>query len=204
MNFKEIQDVVIANTKRGDFLEAIKTRINATINLFSASGFYWPDLAEVSLGSADGISPTAFTQTIQLPVRFRKIAYFKYPSGSQTQNTEYLKGYAAQDLMQDAYKGLGDIYYVSGTSIKIKNSRVSATFLFGYYTSPAPLVLDTDTNWITSLMPYAIADQVTQFIMAATGNREEGSVYSSISQVELQMMIHNLVNATATGAQHGF
>jgi hypothetical protein len=203
MNFKEIQDVVIANTKRGDFLEAIKSRINATVNLFSSSGFYWPDLEEVSLGSADGISGTAFTQVIQLPVRFRRIAYLKYPTGAQTQDTEYLKGYAAQDLMQDAYKGLGDIYYVSGTSIKVKNSRTSSTFLLGYFTSPAPMVADADTNWITALMPYAIADQVTQFIMAATGNREEGGAYSSISQVELQMLIHGLMNSTATGAQHG-
>ena len=201
MNFKDIQDIVILRTHQPGLVDVIKGRINAVVKFISMSGFYYPDLKEVIYGSGEGVNATIYTQSLTIPARFRKMEYVKYPSGVSAR--EYLRGYTSTHLAIEEAKYLSDVYYISGNTIKIRQGTKTSSILLGYYDYPATLVVDTDTNWVLNYADQVVADQVTQFIMSATGNREEAGVYGNFSQAQLQAVISGLLDTVNTNLSHG-
>jgi len=198
--FSSIKTAVANITNRPDKADLEAQKINAAVRLISLSGEFWRDLQEVTLGSADGIVATTYTQSITLPARFRKTAYVAYPD---TANDPHIEGLGIEEIATKVGAGKTDIFYMSGTLLHIRNSELSSTFLFGYYEYPAALVADTDTNWILELMPELVTDLAATLSLNAIGNRENANMVQAIASGELALLVADVINSHEQNVSSG-
>ena len=135
----------------------IRVKMNQIIHFISSSGLFWRDIEETTIAAVDGVDDTVYIQSIPITTVIRRLIYCKYPST--------VEGTIECVNLESLIQGcdiLGDIAYLSGSALHIKNSKLTASFEIGYYTNPATFAIDgTDDaldNWITQLAPGLVED----------------------------------------------
>lgn len=175
----------------------IRSKINQVIRYLAGSGDYFRAIEETTIGATEGVDPAAYVQQIDQSANFRSLLYVQYPSSVSTKNIKvnHIKDVLHLQQCQKAE----DVAYVSGSYIRIKHSVLSATFNIGYYTFPAALVADDDTNWLTEAVPGLIVDFTVAYILNLDGANEDANrvqQFTGMMQVPfLQAQINGAINA---------
>jgi len=194
-DFSDTKALVQAITNRPDLAALEANKINAAVRMISLSGKYWRDLQEITLGAAEGVSPTAYIQSLAIPSRLRHTVYLAYPDAA---NNPTISSKDITEIITKEGAALTDLYYMSGALLHIRHSVLTPTFLMGYYEYPVALVADGDTNWILELMPELVADLAASLALNAIGNKDNATLVNTIAGGELSILVadtldkHNL------------
>lgn len=194
MNYGELIAEVLLIVPNPEWETLIRSKINQTIRYIAGSGDYWKALQEVTIDDTDGVDAAASIQAISTPTDFRSLLYVQYPDTISSDLIQVNDVKSALHLHQCAKDS--NIAYVSGSYIRIKNTTLSPSFSLGYYSYPADLSADTDTNWITQDVPGLVIDFVTAYILNLRGDNEDSKRIQSFTA----MMQPTYLQATVTGA----
>ena len=189
--FAEIYDNIQSIVERPHLQTFIESRINGAINLISCSGNYKDDLVETTLESIEGISPTAYTQTVPLPDRFRSTLYVDYPDPTGKQVLEPL---SVNDIGHRAVRYKSNVYYVSGSLLHIKHDVQTPIFLFGYFNYPAPLS-GAQSNWITTRFPWLVEEIVIAAIRVVNGDVEAAAYLDRLNKQEMGIWLQDALRS---------
>jgi len=199
-DFSDIKADVAAITNRPDKADLEASKINAAVRLISLSGKYWQDLQEVTLEVADGIVATAYVQSITLPARFRHVLYVSYADPA---NNPHIKPLSAESIVLKKTADDTNICYTSGSLLHIRNSVLSSTLLFGYYSYPAAMAADTDTNWIIELMPSLVADLAATLVLTSIGNTENANLVQAVANGQLGILVKDAMDSYEANVDTG-
>ena len=173
MNFLELTNAVLENTKRTDKLTLIRTEINNALSFFVTDINGNRDSQEQVVN----INATEFTQEFALNIltRFRKFRYIKY-GGTKV----FLKQIGVKEVA-DGCANMTNRYYIMGNVVRISQDRLAATLDVCYYQYPPVLAANTDTHWLTDSYPQVVVDRACYKIYASIGDREEAARFKSSS-----------------------
>ena len=166
----------------------IKSKINQVIHFISTSGHFWRDIEETTIGAVEGVDSSTYVQSISISTTIRHMIYCKYPSTVEG-------SIACVNITEliDNCEILGDVAYLSGSILHIKNSLLASEFNIAYYTNPVPLVNDTDENWITQLVPALVEDLTTAYILNLIGEKEDAKRITDLASVFKRTYIRDFV-----------
>lgn len=191
--FTEVYNNIQAVLNRTDLQTLIESRINAAIRLLSACGQFSDDLIELSIGAAEGISPTLYTQLYTLPADFRAVAYLDYTDpGTEVGDSKPLEQLVTADLGHRDSRFKSNLYYTAGNKLHIKHERLTSSFIFGYFAIPANLN-GGQTNWITLRIPDLLEEIVIANIRIILGDVEAASYISRLNQLNLQIHMQDII-----------
>lgn len=183
MNFGEAIELIGDQTARPELDTLIRARINGFVRMISLSGHYWPDRVETQL--MNSVMATVFT--FANPTRFRSVDYIKYQDrDKQIDRKEPSK------LHRDPISET-DIWYLAGSNIRIISAREIAGFDFSYWTYPADMSKNDDTNWIMTNLGITIVDMVSELIFTTTGERTESLLFQQLQRTELQILVEDIL-----------
>jgi len=188
--YKELQDAILAVVPMPEKLELIKNKINQTIHFISSSGFFWRDVLEITINVDDGVDVTTQVQSIPITTSLRQLIYCRYP---ESVSSEFKIACVNLDAILEGCNALGDLAYLSGSILHIRNSQLVSEFNLGYYTNPIDLILDTDENWITQLAPGLIEDLTSSYILNLIGEKEDAKRITDLSAVFKQTYVHDFI-----------
>lgn len=177
MSLGDVVSFVTELTGRFDKVNFIKTLVNSTVRQLSGMSRYPMNLTDME--EANNLN--AMVVTIPLPARFQAVAYVR-PS-SCIENLEAL----APDTYEVGHIG----FYIAGNNLLIKLSNNADTIYFGWYTHPAPLIDDDDTNWLLDAMQMTIQEMVAYKLMGMVGHAESAN---SLERYSLQFLKNELAN----------
>lgn len=150
----------------------IRAKLNQMLRFISASGLYWRDIEETTIAEVDGVDAAAYIQSITITTAIRQLIYVKYPS-----TVEGSIACVNVESLIDNCEILGDVAYLSGTSLHIKNSKLTSEFNLGYYTHPDNFAADGSDddldNWITDLAPGLVEDLTAAYMLNLIGEKED-------------------------------
>lgn len=183
---------------RPELDDIIRTKINQTIRYISAAGKFWRDIEEVTIGSADGVDALANIQTIPITNLVRSLVYVQYPSA--VEKPPQILCLELSDLKRrNDCALLGDVAYLSGTTLHIRNSTLSSTFNLAYYTHPAYFLTDGtedgNSNWITDLAPGLVVDMAAAYILNLKGDNEDSARISQLASLMQASYIRDFVSS---------
>lgn len=179
MNFQEIYEAVLDNTKRFDKSVMVKREINTSIKYMQASGRYPRDLVELTYTPSDLL----VTQSIALPSRFRAVGYVR-------PNTFGSKGLTSVDPLIESALNPG--YYISGDALLVR-MQVAADYInWGYYQWLPPLVNDADENWLTNFCDYFLIDYTTVRVNAKVSDEAAARLNQQYAMGAIQAAINEM------------
>lgn len=187
MTFAELIDAVMADTHGVQHQGLIERKINAAVRYIIRSGRYPEDLVEETLQSP-AIDETTYVQAIDKPARYRSIAYV---INSACPSAKF-KGYMADELA--AKPGASNVFYVGGNIIHLKHKTLTKEFAWGYYTYPADMVADDDTNWLAEIAPDLIVDYASAMVLTQLGEKERTKVITQFSQQNMSILVHDMID----------
>jgi len=171
----------------------IRDKMNQAIRLISTSGLFWRDIVESTLGSTEGVDAAAYVQSIPTGIDVRKLIYCKYPDPA----TMGAIGLTNLEDLVDNCDALGDVAYLAGTALHIKNSRLSATFDVAYYTNPDFFATDgtddDEVNWITELAPGLVEDYTSAYMLNLIGEKEDSNRMTQLATMMQGTYIRDFV-----------
>lgn len=188
MTYAEAQAAVLADTQALQHTDLIARKINAACNYISRSGKYYHDLVDVLLDEAAGVDSTVYVQAIPIPARFRAIGYLSNAACPGNK----IKGYTIDDLASKP--GATDVCYVAGNMLRIKHSVLTSEFALGYYTLPALLVADSDTNWLLDVASELVVDYAVAMVLVQLGEKEISQPITAFSQQNLAITMRDLID----------
>lgn len=151
----------------------IRRKMNQMIRYISSSGWFWRDIVESTIGVVDGVDAAATIQSIPVTTAIRKLIYCKYPDSIPN----YVIDCVNLDSLLTQCDKLGDLAYLSGYNLHIRNSQFTSTFNIAYYTNPAFFATDgtddDEINWITELVPGLVEDLTAAYILNLLGEKED-------------------------------
>ncbi len=170
----------------------IRAKMNQIIRFISSSGLFWRDIEETTLGSAEGVDAAAITQAIPTGVDVRRLIYCKYPS-----TIPYNIDIANLESLIENCDSMGDVAYLSGAYLHIRNSHLSSEFNVGYYTNPDNFAVDgtddDETNWITELAPGLVEDLTAAYILNLIGEKEDSKRITDLATTLQSTYIRDFV-----------
>ena len=172
---------IVPNPEKEDL---IRTKINEAIRFISTSGYFWRDIVESTIGVSEGVDAAENVQSIPITTAIRKMIYVQYPT--YTEEEDKITLVEINDIQKrELCTKLGDVAYLSGASLHIRNSKLSATFNIAYYTNP--VFFDTDgsddalTNWIIELAPGLVTDVTAAYVLNLLGDNEDSKRISDLA-----------------------
>jgi len=188
MQLSTVIEAVIDDTGKPQKEASIRRRINSIIRMISISGHYWPDRVETT--QTFSAKATAFS--FATPTRFRSVDYLTYSNGRHLDRKE-------PSSIKRLPDGEADVYYLAGGNILVKCAESTDTLLFGYWTYPADLTKDADTNWILERLSTPVIDLTSQSILGMLGSTTEKDFIGRLAQAELNIMVTDILrDATST------
>lgn len=161
--------------------DLIRTKLNQAIRYISTTGFFWRDILETTIGSTDGVEALEYIQSIPITTAIRQMIYVEYPAFEdkiQCVNLEALK-------KRRQCASLQNVAYLSGTSLHIKNSKLTDSFNIAYYTNPDNFVTDgtadAESNWITELAPGLVAEVTASYVLNLIGDTKDAKMIGDLA-----------------------
>jgi len=186
----------VALTGRPDKEDLIEQKINAACRLINKASKNWRDIKEVVLEASDGVLPTVYDQSITLPSDHRIPIYVDYP----TQTGCFFTGKKLEDLLDKESRSLTNIFYVAGTLLHIRQSTLTATLLFGYYSTIPTLNKTTQpTNWIATEMHDVVVDVASHFVLGSIGEPSHSRKLEAMSSQALTAYLRDAAEALSSG-----
>lgn len=171
----------------------IRNKINQIIRFISSSGFFWRDIEETTIGSTEGVDDSIYIQSITITTAIRQLIYCKYPSTIEDGSIACVN----IEAILDNCEVLGDIAYLSGSSLHIKNSKLTSEFNLGYYTNPAFFATDgtedANSNWITDLAPGLVEDLTAAYMLNLVGEKEDAKRITDFAGILKNTYIHDFI-----------
>lgn len=203
--FTDIYNNIQSVVNRPDLQTFIQSRINAGIRLLSATGQFSDDLVELTLGAAEAISPTAYTQLYTLPADFRSVAYLDYSvitGGVDETSFKPLELLNTNELGHRDSRFKSNLYYTAGNKLHIKHDSLTPSFIFGYFATPATLS-GVQTNWITNRVPELLEETVIGAIRVILGDNEAAAYLTRLNQFELAIQMQDILQKGPTTSYSG-
>jgi hypothetical protein len=196
MNYGELVAAVLEQVPITHKEAYVRDKINQMIRYISGSGYFWRDIAEVVIGAADGVDAATYIQSITVSSLIRKLIYVRY-AGTETTKIRVVD---LRDLVgREECIHMDNVAYLSGTTLRIKNSKFTADFSLGYYTFPANFATDgTDDaseNWITALAPGLVIDLTSSYLLNLKGDNEDASNMSQLANMLKTAYIRDFVTS---------
>lgn len=188
MNFAELQDAVLSDTKAVQHTDLIARKINAAVLYISRSGKYFHDVMEVILDAAAGVDPNAYIQAVPIPSGIRAVAYLQNAVCPDSK----FRGYTVDDM--GSAPGALDVFYLAGTTVHIRHRVLTSEFALGYYTSPVKMVEDSDSNWITEAAEELIVDFAAAMVLVQLGEKETSKAITAFSQQNLALTMRDTID----------
>lgn len=175
--------------------DLIRNKMNQAIRFISTSGYFWRDILETTITSVEGVDATANIQTIPITTAVRKLVYVQYPNEDDRITCLTLE--ELKDREQCTH--LQNVAYLSGSSLHIRNAKLSASFNIAYYTNPVNFAVDgsedDDTNWITELAPGLIEDLTAAYVLNLVGDNEDSKRISDLSALMRSTYIRDFMDS---------
>jgi hypothetical protein len=176
MQFSEMVQWVTRTTKRPDKVDDIKSAINGAIEHFSLAATFAADLVETSIS----INALLYAQSLDITTqftRFRKMKYIK-----RTDQKGYIYHIDSQNVFDKNGCEQLDRWYRAGNNIVFKMKLRSASLEVGYYSYPALLITDTDTNWMLDVIKTIIHDKASSRVFYVIGENADADRYGTIAE----------------------
>lgn len=191
----EVLAEILLIVPQADNEALIRNKINASVNFISKSGWFYRDHVEAILGSADGVSSTALTQSIPITTAQRRFSYI----ASTNTNESPITFLEPKTVVKADCAGLVPIAYVSGSNLIMKHVYLTDEFKVGYYTSPAAFATDgsedSTTNWILEMVPELVVDFTAAYVLNTLGDSEDSKRISDFAGLLRGTYIRDFVNS---------
>lgn len=196
MNYGEIVEAVLVQVPITNREAYVRDKVNQIIRYISASGHFWRDVQETTIGSADGVDAAAKVQSIAISSLVRKLIYLRYTDEDETTQ---IKCIDLRDLVgRENCIHMDNVAYVSGSSLHIKHSILTPSFNIGYYSHPAHFLTDgsedTESNWITDLVPGLVIDLASSYLLNLKGDKEDANGMASMANMLKSTYIRDFVD----------
>lgn len=171
----------------------IRNKMNQMIRFISSSGWFWRDITEVTIAEVDGVDATAVIQSIPITTGIRRLIYCKYPDSIPN----YVIDCVNLDSLLHSCDKMGDLAYLSGSNLHIKNSQLTSEFAIGYYTNPVFFAVngddDDEDNWITDLTPGLVEDLTAAYVLNLIGEKEDSGRLTSLATMMQATYIQDFI-----------
>ncbi len=186
---------IIANTllivPRPELETLVRAKLNQIVSYISKSGYFWRDIVDVTIGSADGVDPDTYIQSIPITTKIRAISYLKYPD-----RIDKINRLDIQEIVTN-WEVQNSCCYLSSSSLRIKHEYLTATFDFGYYSSPDAFALDgsedSNSNWITDLCAGLVEDLLAAYVLTLKGETKDAATIAQLANMMKQTYIRDFV-----------
>lgn len=170
MNLLELVDAVVSITSRPDKRARIATAINKVIWQESIKADWFDDHVDSSLA----LNPNELGQEVSIATltRFRKFSYVKVPG-----ERKYLNPTAVDKIFRPGGIIQVNGYCIISGKIIVTLARKATSLEVGYYTYPAPLIANGDSNWMSEKVPYGIIYLAAAEIFADIGDDASNKTY---------------------------
>lgn len=171
MQFSAVVTEVARLTKRPDLVDDIKREVNSSINFCCIEGNFARDIVEDLIATV----PDSYVQSFPLTSfeRFRKLLYVR-PVDSKC----YINPMSADTIFSGGKESL-NVYYIAGSTVKMKLKNLSNGILMGWYQYPPELTILAGDFWLLDVSPYMIIDRTAAAIFTQVGNTTESQKHEA-------------------------
>src|SRR5256885_6877502 len=198
-----IIQLILDDTQRLDKVEEIKRRIQRAVMKHHFKDFYKKD--HVDAIYAFVVSDTEQVIDTTLIDRFRAVSYIRkfmtvdVNGNPITPTTE--QGDLTETAPEKAFDGYGfdklNVFYRSGTAIKIRSSTPMNQVFMGYYTFPIIEPIASMDSWIATEYPELIAVKAKARIFKDIGKDDESKSAKDEADTELSILQTNNIRLSA-------
>lgn len=189
MNFSDAIREVIERTKRGDRVPLIRQAINKAIVDFCRMKKFrkdlrtleWPVPAEHLDKTVLSLAWEEFSGEVREFEEIRAI-------NSACTLTEIQSN---QTLLNGVVRK--GVYYQSGDGIFVSLSQSTPSLMITYFSYPAHLIEDTDTNWVLRSIFYEVVERASALVFKGIGEDREADRAMQVSMLSYERAMRDLV-----------
>lgn len=194
---------VLDDTQRFDKIDDIKTRIQRAVMKHHFKDFYKKDHIDAIYAFLSSATEQVIDTT--LIDRFRAVSYIRKFMTVDVNGNPIAPTTEGGDLVEcapeKAFDGYGfdklNIFYRSGSDIKIRSSTPTDQVFLGYYAFPIIEPITALDSWIASEYPNLIAATVKQRIFKNVGKDDEAKSAKDEENDELLILQTNNIRLSA-------
>lgn len=176
MNFGELCAEVMVLTNRPELVAETQSRVRAATTYLHLFDFWLRDADEKIINFP--ASSTVFQIDTKVAfTNYRKLRYIRKWDPTTLLAGEYIKSCAPDCLYDEFKQKKSNVYYQAGNLINLLTSENQSAFVAGWYRYPNT-GLNNYSSWIAELVPYAIIDLATGWLLTIIGQVEEGNKYT--------------------------
>ena len=199
-----IIQLVIDDTGRADKLEEIKRRIQRALMHHHLKDYYKKDHIDAiyvfqTPGQLEQVIDTTLIINFRNPSYIRKFQTVDVNGNPIAPTTE--QGDLKETAPEKAFDGYGfdklNVFYRSGTDIKIRSSTPIDQVFMGYYTFPAIEPIANINSWIANEYPTLIAATAKRRIFKDIGKDDEAKSAKEEEDEELATLQTNNITLEA-------
>jgi len=198
-----IIQAILDDTKREDKLEEIKRRIQRAVMKHHFKDFYKKDHVDAIYAFLSSDTEQIIDTT--LIDRFRAVSYIRKFMTVDVNGNPIAPTTEGGDLTETApekaFDGYGfdklNVFYRSGSDIKLRSSTPLDQVFLGYYTFPLIEPLTSLSSWIAEEYPDLIAATVKQRIFKNSGKDDEAKTARDEETEELLVLQTNNIRLSA-------
>lgn len=201
MNFSELVEAVISETKRPDLLTQTQSAVRAATLKAHQKEYFYKDIWEEGVVFSTPDYTVSFKPTeIDTPAfkRYKSPAYVRLwmydPTDTQHLGRpgNYLKETQIGNLKDNYGYDKTMVYYPAGDRLNLRAPVQISHILFGFYTFP-DVTADNFNSWIAREQPMAIVYEAARHIFNAINFQEQSSKFEGLVAEEYAMLTINNV-----------